>query len=121
MKKQINRFFTFFGIKISRVSKNIDIPSIQSIRVIPWFELNGDKTLRLDYSLNDESLVFDLGGYEGEWSADIFCKYGSNIYVFEPNKDFYNNIVQKFCKNGVKGLHCWSDECEQFEIQSGRP
>jgi FkbM family methyltransferase len=99
MKKQINRFFTFFGIKISRVSKNIDIPSIQSIRVIPWFELNGDKTLRLDYSLNDESLVFDLGGYEGEWSADIFCKYGSNIYVFEPNKDFYNNIVQKFCKN----------------------
>ena len=44
-------------------------------RAIPWFKIQGDKTLRLNYNLNDASLVFDLGGYEGQWSSDIFSKY----------------------------------------------
>jgi FkbM family methyltransferase len=88
-----------FGIKILKVFKESNIQTRQSIRVIPWFEANGDKTLRLDYNLDQKSFVIDLGGYEGEWSADIFCKYGSNIYIFEPNKDFYNNIVKRFGKN----------------------
>ena len=28
-----------------------------------WFGDNGDHTLRLDYPLNEDSVVLDLGGY----------------------------------------------------------
>ncbi len=98
-KKLINNILSIFGIRISRVNIKSKKDIIQVLRVKPWFELNGDKTLRLNYKLDKESFVIDLGGYEGEWSADIFCKYGSNIYVFEPNKDFYNNIVERFRNN----------------------
>ena len=66
--------------------------SLQALRVVPWFRDNGDKTLRLNYELNEKSVVIDLGGYEGQWAADIFCKYVCSIHVFEPVKKFADNI-----------------------------
>lgn len=72
---------------------------IQLKRCEPWFETNGDKTLRLDYDLNENSIVFDIGGYKGEFASDIFCKYGCNIYIFEPIVEFYNEIKSKFINN----------------------
>lgn len=72
---------------------------IQHNRVQPWFAIKGDETLRLDYDLNSDSLVFDVGGYKGEFATQILCKYDSNIYVFEPIKDFFGIIKNKFLKN----------------------
>jgi len=40
-----------------------------------WFRDNGDRTHRINYDLDRDSIVFDLGGFEGSWSADIFEKY----------------------------------------------
>ena len=53
-------------------------------RVKPWFATNGDATLRLNYNLNENSIVFDLGGYKGEFSSIIYCKYSPFIFIFEP-------------------------------------
>ena len=61
-----------------------------------WFKDKGDETLRLDYDLNQDSVVFDIGGYEGAFSEKIFNKYQSNIYIFEPVKSFYKTIYNKF-------------------------
>lgn len=72
---------------------------LQHNRVQPWFAVKGDQSLRLNYDLNSDSLVFDVGGYKGEFAADILCKYDSNIYVFEPIKDFFEIIENKFIKN----------------------
>ena len=72
----------------------------QQVRVIPWFRDNGDKTLRLNYDeLGESSLVFDLGGYEGQWASDLYAKYRSRIFVFEPYQLFANNIRARFKKN----------------------
>ena len=73
--------------------------SPQEIRVEPWFRDNGDKTLRLDYALDENSIVFDIGGYEGQWASDIFSKYCCIIHVFEPVKQFSQNIMKRFEKN----------------------
>lgn len=72
---------------------------LQTQRVLPWFAVNGDQTLRLNYDLNDQSVVFDVGGYKGEFAGDIFCKYNATIYVFEPIKSFFKIIQNKFIKN----------------------
>jgi FkbM family methyltransferase len=74
-------------------------PSVQSKRVKPWFKANGDKTLRLNYELNENSIVFDLGGYEGQWASDIFSKYQPSIFVFEPFERFAANIKERFQLN----------------------
>lgn len=73
--------------------------SIQARRAKKWFEDNGDTTLRLNYQLDEKSVVFDIGGYIGEFARDIYCKYNSNVYIFEPVPAFYGQIVQRFIQN----------------------
>lgn len=70
--------------------------AIQYKRVKPWIKANGDTTLRLNYNLNENSIVFDLGGYKGEFAELIYDKYQAKIYVFEPILEFYNTIKNKF-------------------------
>lgn len=65
-----------------------------------WFADEGDKTLRLFYdSLTPDSIVFDIGGFEGQWASDIYSKYLSKIFIFEPYMPFYSNIKNRFIKN----------------------
>lgn len=55
--------------------------------------------LRETYPLNSDSIVFDLGGYIGEWSYDIFQKYGCSVYIFEPVKKFMDKAKEKLKNN----------------------
>lgn len=61
-----------------------------------WLSAQGDRTFRLNYDLNAASLVVDAGGYQGEWSANIFNKYHCKVYIFEPVFEFYHNIEMRF-------------------------
>ena len=72
---------------------------LQAARVEKWFKVNGDDTLRVNYPLNSNSVVFDVGGYKGEWANKIFNKYKCNIWIFEPVENFYNNIKVIFNNN----------------------
>lgn len=64
-----------------------------------WILDQGDNTLRLEYDLTPESIVFDLGGYQGDFADAIYKRYRCNIYIFEPVSSFYEGICQKFCDN----------------------
>jgi FkbM family methyltransferase len=61
-----------------------------------WFSDDGDNTHRLNYDLDNKSVIFDVGGYRGDFAAKIYQKYNSNVYVFEPVKEFYKIIVDRF-------------------------
>lgn len=69
-----------------------------------WFRDQGDVTRRLDYDLNAASVVLDLGGYLGDFAADISKKFGSSVYLFEPVPDYYEKCVQRFRDNPK--IHC---------------
>lgn len=77
----------------------------QKIRILPYLRADGERTLRLNYDLNINSVVFDVGGYEGRWANDIFSKYQCNIHIFEPVPFFANNIKKKFEKNKKIYIH----------------
>lgn len=61
-----------------------------------WFNDGGDEKYRYTYDLNKDSVVFDLGGFEGNWSNTINNLYKPTLYIFEPIKKYYNNIVSRF-------------------------
>jgi len=71
----------------------------QSRRARHWFVVDGDNSLRLDYPLLKDSIVFDLGGYQGQFASDIFSRYCCSVYVFEPVLAFYNAIQKRFERN----------------------
>ena len=64
-----------------------------------WFQDNGDQTRLLDHNLNENSIVFDVGGYTGEFASDVVNKFNCNVYVFEPVKKFYEQLVKNFLEN----------------------
>ena len=51
------------------------------------------------YNLNENSIVFDLGGYKGDFAAKAYEDHKCNVYVFEPVKSFYERIRNKFQGN----------------------
>jgi FkbM family methyltransferase len=70
-----------------------------------WSEDRGDETLRMNYDLDEHSMVFDLGGYEGQWASDIFSRYCSIIHIFEPVADFAKRTEQRFRGNQKIFVH----------------
>jgi len=64
-----------------------------------WIKDNGDLTHNLNYDLNENSNVMDLGGYTGEWANQIINKYNPNVYIIEPVEEFYNGMINRFTLN----------------------
>jgi FkbM family methyltransferase len=60
-----------------------------------WNEVDGDNTLRVNYDLDEKSIVFDIGSHKGEFAKKIGKKYGSRLYCFEPIGSFYNSTRLK--------------------------
>jgi len=49
--------------------------------------------LRFEYQLNQDSLVLDLGAYDGMWSKEIYNRYRCRIFAFEPVPEYFANAV----------------------------
>lgn len=81
--------------------------------VTKWFADGGDAALRYNYPLNHDSLVVDLGGYEGAFADKIFKMYGCSVVIFEPVKAYYEKCVRRNQGNpgvsvvpvGISGYH----------------
>lgn len=82
-----------------------------------WVRDKGDDTLRLNYPLNPQSIVFDVGGYHGDFAAAIHQKYNCSVYIFEPVPLFHEHCVARFrgnskiiCLNyGLSSVNRWLD------------
>lgn len=73
-----------------------------------WFKDDGDNTLRLDYPLDENSVVWDVGGYKGDFTKKIYDKFGCKVVVFEPVVDFACNIRQRFKDNSDIVILCYA-------------
>jgi len=98
MRKKFRILLEKMGYAIMTLGK-LTYSIEQEKRTIPWFKDQGDKTLRLNYDLNNDDIVFDIGGYEGQWASDIFSKYCCSIHIFEPVPEFALNIKKRFSQN----------------------
>jgi FkbM family methyltransferase len=52
--------------------------------------------IRYDYDLSPESVVIDLGAYQGEWAKEIFARYKCKIIAVEPTeyiRDFTDGVI----------------------------
>jgi len=103
--KHLARFFIFLGdfskrvfYKLARVVY-LPKPTAREIAYSDFCKAGGEE-LRFAYDFIDtNSVVFDLGGYKGEWSGDIYSRYRPKIYVFEVYKPYFENIQKRFLKN----------------------
>ncbi len=87
--------------------KNRYFPSKHHLLVKKWWADGGDYELRFNYDLNKESMVLDLGGYQGQWASDLFSRYRCNISVFEPVSGFAERISKRFVNNDQIDVFCF--------------
>lgn len=64
-----------------------------------WNLRDGDNLLSLNYPLNKNSLVFDVGAYKGVFTKKIFKKFKCKVYAFEPLKIYYEELSNYFENN----------------------
>jgi len=64
-----------------------------------WYADGGESNLRYNYKLNDSSVVFDIGAYEGNWTKKMFEMYRCNIEVYEPVSRYF-----EMCKNAFRNI-----------------
>jgi FkbM family methyltransferase len=65
-----------------------------------WLAEGGPER-RFDYDLDRDSVVLDLGGYQGQWASDLFSRMPCQISIFEVVPSFANNIEARFAKNDM--------------------
>lgn len=91
---KLHRFF----YDRARTRQYPDLP-LSERNKITWYKDNKEKTLRYNYPLTQRSIVIDVGGYEGDFVAEIFARYQSKIYVFEPVKRYVDHMQERFKQN----------------------
>lgn len=75
--------------------------------VIDQWNGDGAQHLLYEYPLNSRSVVFDVGGYEGQWTYDLVkrcsivcpecqCKQDPYVYIFEPVKSHFDKCAERF-------------------------
>lgn len=79
--------------------------SIKEAAYRKWVAADGDRTLRVEYPLSNESIIFDVGGFEGQWASDMYARYRCRIHVFEPVPSYATQIAARFAHNDAIRLH----------------
>ena len=64
-----------------------------------WILRRGDKTSHKDYNLQTDSIFFDVGGFEGDYTEKIVNEYGCKSYIFEPHPVYFKKIQKRFSNN----------------------
>ena len=87
-KTIFRKIFIFFRREILRDHFLLEIKR--------WNSVNGDNTFRLNYPLDANSVIWDLGGYRGDFAEAILKKFGCRVYLFEPMPKFHKFCVKRF-------------------------
>ncbi len=101
----LSRILDTIGYRILFLSNKVKPIPQQNNDYHCWYTQSG-QYLRIDYTLDSNSVVFDLGGNQGDWTASIASNYCCNIYVFEPVFEFYQHLQKRFSHNNkIKIFH----------------
>lgn len=92
-KKELDKKL-FFSYSINQSPKVVDLPHQKR-----WEDDNGDFTKILDYPIDENSQVIELGGYIGEWTEKLVNKFNPKLLIIEPIPNFVEVLKYKFKDN----------------------
>lgn len=81
-----------------------------------FFSAGGDSMLYKFEQLNENSIVFDLGSYKGEFYSNITSMYNCIVHAFEPVEQFYNECKNSLPNNVILNNFALGQQNELFEI-----
>ena len=71
-----------------------------------WNADGGHHGLRFNYDVTDDDVVFDVGGFDGNFTADLLDRHDPGVvHVFEPVSGFQSAIEARFADDDRVVLH----------------
>jgi FkbM family methyltransferase len=67
--------------------------------IFRFFEDSSVEDIQTKADLTPDSLVWDVGGFNGEWAEKISEKYSCHIWIFEPNPNMQQPLNRRFAGN----------------------
>jgi FkbM family methyltransferase len=67
-----------------------------SVSVKQWKRDRGDSTLRFEYPLDENSVVLDVGGYQGDFAHALVERFRCQVLLFEPMPMFCQKCEERF-------------------------
>jgi len=68
-------------------------------RLCAWRTQYPHEAVLFDHPLTPRSTVVDLGGFRGDFTAEMVARYGCRCLVFEPVPQFADRISRRFEQN----------------------
>jgi len=81
--------------KVLRIANELVAGKGNARSVLAWKILQPGNR-RFKYPLNAESLVYDIGGFEGDYTAEIRRLFGCVVYIFEPDPESFSGLEARF-------------------------
>jgi FkbM family methyltransferase len=103
-----SKFSKLIGLakRTAREAQSIVVPNAYQSEGIRYYAEGGDRGLRHNLPwLNPSSVALDIGGYRGDWAADIYARHRCQIHVFEPVPGFAAEIESRFEQNPDIHVH----------------
>lgn len=93
----ITLFFSKVKYKIKQYKEAYLLKKPEAILALDFIKKDKKFDYRHRYNLPENSIVFDLGGFKGEWSAQMIkLNPKINIYVFEVVKRYISYLNTRF-------------------------
>lgn len=64
-----------------------------------FYRAGGNNQLVSRLPLSSVDVVIDAGAYEGGWADEILCRYGSQMFLFEPIPEFSSRLKDRYRNN----------------------
>lgn len=58
-----------------------------------------EESMLYDHPFTPDSLVMDVGGFEGQFTHLITQRFDCHVHVYEPVPEFFNGLVRRFADN----------------------
>jgi FkbM family methyltransferase len=98
MKERIKKLLVLLYLLAKRAAQFL-LKKFEDKNFTAWYANPNHENLRFEYDLGENSVVFDVGGYKGQWASDIFSMYICQVFIFEPVREFATNIKKRFSNN----------------------
>lgn len=64
-----------------------------------FYRNGGQEQLYQNLPIAPDDLVVDGGGYQGEWTDEMLCRYGCRSILFEPVPSFAESLRKRYVRN----------------------
>ncbi len=69
-----------------------------------FFRAGGNALLLDGITLREDDTVIDVGGFQGDWTAEVLCRFGCRTLTLEPVPAFQADLRKRFGSNSRVAL-----------------